>query len=95
LYANIDKRVDEMIVQGLVEEASALHALSHLKPLQTVGYTELFDYFEGKTNLASAISKIKQHSRNYAKRQLTWFRHQSNYTFVPPSCENIIQTLGH
>jgi len=95
LYQRIDQRVDEMVAQGLVAEAAQLHPLRHLKPLQTVGYTELFDYFEGKLDLSLAIGKIKQHSRNYAKRQITWFKHQSDYIFVPPTCENIIQALGY
>lgn len=74
LYRRIDARVDAMIKNGLVEEARALLSYRHLKPLQTVGYSELFDYFDGTLDLDTAIEKIKQHTRNYAKRQLTWFR---------------------
>lgn len=74
LYERISQRVDAMLEQGLLEEARRLLPLKHLKALQTPGYQELFDYLEGKTNLASAVSLIKQNTRNYAKRQLTWFR---------------------
>lgn len=74
LYNRINLRVDYMIAKGLLDEARALHEFRELKPLQTVGYQELFSYFDGKTDLASAIDLIKQHTRNYAKRQMTWFR---------------------
>ncbi|MFM9944813.1 MAG: tRNA (adenosine(37)-N6)-dimethylallyltransferase MiaA [Bacteroidia bacterium] len=74
LYHRINSRVDEMINEGLVEEARNLFPFKNLKALQSVGYSELFEYFEGNCSLAEAIEKIKQHTRNYAKRQLTWFR---------------------
>ena len=74
LYARIDQRVHQMINGGLIEEAQRLHAFRHLNALKTVGYTELFDYFEGKTDLNVAIAKIQQNTRNYAKRQMTWFK---------------------
>ncbi len=74
LYDRINKRVDLMMEAGLLEEATALHALRNLNALQTVGYNELFDYLEGKLDLAKAVSLIKQHTRNYAKRQMTWFK---------------------
>ncbi|MGB4771410.1 MAG: tRNA (adenosine(37)-N6)-dimethylallyltransferase MiaA [Chitinophagaceae bacterium] len=74
LYARINQRVDEMFEAGLVEEATHLYAHKHLPALQTVGYQEIFDYIDGKYSLETAREKIKQHTRNYAKRQMTWFR---------------------
>jgi tRNA dimethylallyltransferase len=74
LYDNINRRVDEMIKEGLVEEARTLFPNKQLNALQTVGYRELFEYFEGTTSLEKAIENIKTNTRHYAKRQLTWFR---------------------
>lgn len=74
LYERIDQRVDEMVNAGLEEEARGLYAFRHLSALQTVGYQEWFDYFDGNTSREEAITLIKQHTRNYAKRQGTWFR---------------------
>ncbi len=91
LYKNINDRVDLMIAQGLVAEAEFLFSKKHLKSLQTVGYTELFSYFEGHGDLAFAIDKIKQHTRNYAKRQITWFKNQGQYTMC--SAKEIAKTL--
>lgn len=74
LYARINARVDQMMSQGLEEEARAVYPFKHLTALQTVGYKELFDYFDGVCTKEEAIEKIKQHTRNYAKRQITWFK---------------------
>lgn len=74
LYARIEARVDAMISAGLEAEALALLPHRHRPALRTVGYEEFFDFFDGRTSRAEAIDKIKQHSRNYAKRQDTWFR---------------------
>ena len=74
LYERINKRVEMMIDEGLEEEARDLHALQHLTALQTVGYQEWFDFFDGKIDREEAIRLIKRNSRRYAKRQLTWFR---------------------
>jgi len=74
LYARINQRVDLMMEEGLVAEASKLHPLRHLNALQTVGYEELFNYFEEKITLEEAVELIKRNSRRYAKRQMTWFR---------------------
>jgi tRNA dimethylallyltransferase len=74
LYNRINHRVDIMMEEGFPEEAKALFPLRHLKNLQTVGYAELFDFIAGGTSLERAVELIKQHTRNYAKRQLTWFR---------------------
>lgn len=72
LYNRINQRVDEMIKYGLVEEAKHYLPNRELNALNTVGYKELFSYFDGEISLVEAIDKIKQHSRNYAKRQITW-----------------------
>lgn len=81
LYARINHRVDVMMQQGLEAEVAALVPYRQLKNLQTVGYAELIDYMEGKCTLTQAIDKIKQHTRNYAKRQLTWFKRDLEYTW--------------
>ncbi len=73
LYARINHRVDMMMAEGLEDEARTLFEYRHLSALQTVGYKELFDFFEGKYSREMAVEKIKQHTRNYAKRQITWF----------------------
>ena len=74
LHANIEKRTDEMVAEGLVEEVGSLYAFKHINALQTVGYKEIFEYMEGKFSLAEAVNQIKINTRQYAKRQLTWFR---------------------
>ncbi len=74
IYDRIDQRVDIMVANGLIEEAQALHPKKHLNALQTVGYRELFNYFEGEWALDFAISEIKKNTRRFAKRQLTWYR---------------------
>ena len=75
-------RVEQMLSQGLVEEAKALYPYRHLNALNTVGYKELFDYFDGKCNLIEAVDQIKLNTRHYAKRQMTWFRRDSEYQWV-------------
>jgi tRNA dimethylallyltransferase len=84
LYNRIESRVDEMIAGGLEEEVRGLIAYQHRPPLRTVGYEEFFDFFEGKTSREEAIDKIKQHSRNYAKRQVTWFSKHGNWKSFNP-----------
>jgi tRNA dimethylallyltransferase len=74
IYDRINQRVDIMIEQGLIDEVKALHPKKELNALQTVGYRELFDYFEDTKTKEEAIEKIKQNTRNFAKRQLTWFK---------------------
>jgi tRNA dimethylallyltransferase len=73
LYERINQRVDRMMEQGLLEEVKSLLPFRHLNALQTVGYRELFDYLDGQYSLEEAVAKIKQHSRHYAKRQITWW----------------------
>lgn len=74
LYSRINQRVDMMMMNGLEEEARKLYPHRELNALRTVGYRELFDYFDGKESLGKAIDEIKKNSRRFAKRQLTWFR---------------------
>lgn len=94
LYDRINRRVDMMINDGLVEEVRALMPLRHLNSLQTVGYRELFDYFDGTATLEEAIELIKRNSRRYAKRQLTWFRRdEATEWFSPHDTEAIIKYI--
>jgi tRNA dimethylallyltransferase len=84
LYARINQRVDVMINEGLVEEVKALEKNKHLNALQTVGYHELFAYFNNTLSLEKAIDEIKLNSRHYAKRQLTWFKKDLSWRWLPP-----------
>ena len=85
LYARINARVDEMFRQGLEEEARSLYPLRHLNALNTVGYKELFDFFDGKTDRGEAVRLIKRNTRRYAKKQLSWFRRDTSITWFHPS----------
>jgi tRNA dimethylallyltransferase len=85
LYSQINCRVDKMVKNGLVEEAKHLISYKSLNALKTVGYTELFEYFEGKYNLNTAIALIKQHTRNYAKKQITWFKKEFQQNWFEPT----------
>ncbi|UPT70546.1 MAG: tRNA (adenosine(37)-N6)-dimethylallyltransferase MiaA [Flavobacterium sp. JAD_PAG50586_2] len=78
MYDRINQRVDLMIEEGLIEEARGLFANKQLNALQTVGYRELFEHFEGETSLDFAIEEIKKNTRRFAKRQLTWFKRTEN-----------------
>ncbi|MBP7808379.1 MAG: tRNA (adenosine(37)-N6)-dimethylallyltransferase MiaA [Bacteroidia bacterium] len=90
LYERINSRVDGMIKEGLVEEAKALYPNKNLNALNTVGYKELFSHFSGELDLQAAIDLIKQKTRNYAKRQLTWFNNQDTYeTFGPDDSDKL------
>lgn len=93
LYERINRRVDMMIEQGLLEEVKQLYPQRHLKNLQTVGYSELFDYIDGKYTLEEAVDKIKQHTRNYAKRQLTWFRKDKEFHWLRADDAHIIDKM--
>jgi tRNA dimethylallyltransferase len=84
LYQRIDARVDDMVRKGLVEEARALLPYRELNALRTVGYRELFAHFDGEFGLLDTIDLIKQHSRNYAKRQLTWLRRDKDWHWLSP-----------
>jgi tRNA dimethylallyltransferase len=84
LYERINTRVDRMVEDGLFEEAIALYPFHALDPLKTVGYKEVFDYKEGKINQRQTIEAIKQNSRRYAKRQLTWYRREKDLHWFQP-----------
>uniref|UniRef100_UPI004055AF48 tRNA (adenosine(37)-N6)-dimethylallyltransferase MiaA n=1 Tax=Alistipes sp. TaxID=1872444 RepID=UPI004055AF48 len=85
LYRRVDSRVDQMIEEGLEAEARRVYPLRHLNSLQTVGYKELFEYFDGKITREEAIELIKRNSRRYAKRQLTWFRRDNTIRWFHPT----------
>ncbi|MDO8366485.1 MAG: tRNA (adenosine(37)-N6)-dimethylallyltransferase MiaA [Saprospiraceae bacterium] len=87
LYARIESRVDAMIAAGLEEEARGLLQYRNRPPLSTVGYEEFFDFFDGELSRDKAIDKIKQHSRNYAKRQVTWFAKHGDWKVFRPEEE--------
>jgi len=90
LYENINHRVDQMMHNGLLKEVESVLAFKDCNALKTVGYKELFEYIEGKCTLDDAVEKIKQHTRNYAKRQITWFKNQGNFvSFEPGDLEKI------
>lgn len=94
LYQRINHRVDLMMEAGLLEEAGQLYPNRNLNALQTVGYRELFDYFDQKTDLETAVSEIKKNSRRYAKRQMTWYRKDDRIVwFRPDERENILSFL--
>lgn len=82
LIKRIDRRVDLMMEQGLLDEAKALYPKRHLNALNTVGYKELFAYFDGDCSLKEAMEQIKIHTRQYAKRQMTWLRKDTSYQWV-------------
>ncbi len=92
LYDRINRRVDLMIEDGLVEEAKKYYKYKHLNSLNTVGYKELFAYFNGEYNLEEAIRLIKRNSRRYAKRQITWFKRDKEISrFHPDEKQNILK----
>lgn len=97
LYTRINDRVLKMMDQGLEEEARALYAFRQKPPLQTVGYQEWWPYLEGKKSQKEVIQKIQQHSRNYAKRQLTWFRKEDFWNVLPAerTAQNLKYILSH
>ena len=95
LYERINLRVDQMINDGLIEEVESLKSFQHLNPLNTVGYSEIFNYLDGKSNREEAIEKIKQNTRRFAKRQITWFKKSEDINwFKPDELESIIQYLN-
>jgi tRNA dimethylallyltransferase len=95
LYERINLRVDEMMTNGLLEEVKQLQAYKHLNALQTVGYKELFDYLDNILPLNDAINKIKQNTRRFAKRQLTWFnRDKAIKWFEPSETESMLNYIN-
>jgi len=95
LYEMINKRVDKMIAEGLENEAKSLHGLKHFNALNSVGYREFFDYFDGQISREEAISLIKRNSRRYAKRQMTWWAKDNEIIwFDAESKEDILQFVN-
>ena len=82
LHQNINTRVDKMIIDGLVEEVSSLKGYRDVNALQTVGYSEMFEHLDGKISLDAAIEEIKKNTRQYAKRQLTWFKKDKKINWI-------------
>lgn len=93
LYSRINMRVDMMMSQGLEAEVRSLYSQKALKNLQTVGYSELFSYFDGDCTLDYAVDKIKQNSRNYAKRQLTWFKRDTATTWFSAADSHVVEQI--
>lgn len=96
MYNRINQRVDIMIENGLLEEAKLVHQHKELNALQTVGYREVFDYFDDKTTLEFAIEQIKMNTRRFAKRQITWFKRTDNVSWFDYLTEqnSIINTIN-
>lgn len=96
LYEKINRRVDIMVANGLVDECKQMLPFKNHYALKTVGYTEIFEYLEGKHSLPKAIELIKQHSRNYAKRQITWFKRDEEIKwFLPNELAEIIEFINN
>ncbi|MES2727839.1 MAG: tRNA (adenosine(37)-N6)-dimethylallyltransferase MiaA [Bacteroidota bacterium] len=99
LYQQINKRVDIMMEQGLLAECKSMVDYQNNYALKTVGYTEIFEFFEGRHSLEKAIELIKQHTRNYAKRQITWFKREQDIVWFHPTdfvpvCDFINQKIA-
>lgn len=101
LFARINARVENMMDAGLLEEARRVYPLRHLNSLNTVGYKELFAYFDGKMTLEEAVERIKKNTRVYAKKQMTWFKHDTDIHWLDADktdtggmLEEIKQALG-
>ena len=94
LYERINKRVDQMMADGLLEEARSLYPKRHLNALNTVGYKELFDYIDGRWSLEEAVERIKGNTRRYARKQLTWYKKDEQILwFHPDDTEQIINYI--
>lgn len=93
LHRNINARVDQMLQQGLLEEVRSLIPYQQLNALQTVGYKELFDYFNGETTREDAVELIKRNTRQYAKRQMTWFRKDKEFVWCHPNVEEVLNAI--
>lgn len=94
LTRRIDRRVDLMLQAGLEEEVRSLIPLQQLNALQTVGYRELFAFFNDAMSRAAAVERIRIHTRQYAKRQLTWFRNSMQLHWLPPDAGAVLQYLA-
>lgn len=96
LYDRINRRVDQMLADGLLEEARRVYPYKHLNSLNTVGYKEMFQYLDGNWPLDFAIEKMKRNSRVYARKQMTWFKRDTEITWFHPDQEqDIIQYIQH
>jgi tRNA dimethylallyltransferase len=93
LHRNINNRVDQMMVMGLEEEVRKLIPYQQLNALQTVGYKELFDYFNGQSTIAEAVELVKRNTRQYAKRQMTWFRKDEEMHWLSPDLSEAMDYL--
>ncbi|MBQ0081337.1 MAG: tRNA (adenosine(37)-N6)-dimethylallyltransferase MiaA [Alistipes sp.] len=90
LYERINQRVDKMISSGLEAEARSLLPFRENNALRTVGYSEMFRYFDGEISFDEAVEQIKQNTRHYAKRQMTWFRKDTDISWFSPSSEFVV-----
>ncbi len=96
LYDRINQRVDQMMADGLLEEAKSLYPMRQMNALNTVGYKELFDYLEGRWPLEEAVERIKGNTRRYARKQLTWYKKDERMKwFHPQETEQIISYISH
>lgn len=94
LYSRINKRVEDMLAEGWLDEAKTLHPFKDFNALQTVGYTELFAFIEGQISWPECLHAIQQSTRRYAKRQLTWWRNQGAWkAFHPQAINDLIKTI--
>ncbi len=93
LYNRIDARVEEMMLQGLESEARSLYSFRTLNALNTVGYKEMFDYFDGRLSLEQAVTALKYNTHKYARKQLTWFRRDPDYHWLHPEEQDILSKI--
>jgi tRNA dimethylallyltransferase len=93
LYQRINSRVEDMMRQGLLDEVRSLLPYQQLNALQTVGYKELFAYLNNEISINEAVESIKQNTRRYAKRQLTWFRKDETFHWLPPDTNKLTAFL--
>ena len=93
LYDRINRRVDDMITQGLIDEARRVLPFRHTNALNTVGYKEMFNYLDGTWTLETAVEKIKQNTRIYSRKQMTWFRRDDSIRWFHPDEAKAIKQL--
>ena len=94
LHNRINARVDQMMSDGLLEEARRFYPLRYLNALKTVGYKELFAYFDGDVSLEEAVENIKTNTRRYARRQITWFKKDKDFIWCEPSISEVIERIN-
>ena len=93
LHQRINARVDQMMAAGLEQEAREFYPYRHLNALNTVGYKELFDYFDGNCSQDDAVEKIKTNTRRYARRQITWFKKENDLNWCAPDVEEVLSIV--